>query len=130
MVSEIGMGSGLAAALLDRGWGRAPVAVFAQLNGADAGVIRYDFRCYFTTTNSLPEDEAPVIDAEPDAEEAVGSALIWGDGRRVDGLGLKLRLHPGRPCRADVAGKHGREAPGRLAGAPTFNYSMRRQNVV
>ena len=79
-----------ATALLDRGWGKPPVAVFAQINGADAdGVVRYEFYWADAKTNTIPgEEPAPTIDApaatngegEVDAQEVV---VVWGDGTRA-----------------------------------------------
>jgi hypothetical protein len=76
-----------AAELLNRGWGKPPVAVFAQINGADAdGVVRYEI-----TWGSAKESEAPTIDATAtrgDAEgeakaEAQEVAYYWADGTRA-----------------------------------------------
>jgi hypothetical protein len=78
-----------AAELLNRGWGKPPVAVFAQINGADAdGVVRYDIRWADAGTNSFPEDEPATIDATAtsgDAEEAEAQevAYCWADGTPV-----------------------------------------------
>jgi hypothetical protein len=73
-----------ATALLDRGWGKPPVAVFAQINGADAdGVVRYEI-----TWGSAKKSEAATIDAAAatDAEgeaEAQEVAYYWADGTRA-----------------------------------------------
>jgi hypothetical protein len=84
-----------AAELLNRGWGKPPVAVFAQINGADAdGVVRYDIRWADAKTNSFPEENnAPTIDAadighgeangEAEAEAEPMAAFCWGDGTPV-----------------------------------------------
>jgi hypothetical protein len=85
-----------AAELLNRGWGKPPVAVYAQIHGAGPdGVIRYDIRWADAKTNSFPEErDAPTIDAavtgsgEADGEaegeaEPMRVALCWGDGTPV-----------------------------------------------
>jgi hypothetical protein len=66
-------------ALLDRGYGRPPQALLAQVRGEE--VVRYEI-----TWGSAKESEAATIDATAtsgDAEEAEAPLYYWGDGTRA-----------------------------------------------
>jgi hypothetical protein len=71
-----------ACALLDRGWGRPPQAVLAQVEPAK---VVYEFYWADAKTNKLPEDKAPTIDAPADAGGDAEEAPLyhWGDGTPV-----------------------------------------------
>jgi hypothetical protein len=76
-------------ALLDRGYGRPPQALLAQVGGTSEPV-RYEFYWADAKTNKAPEDKPATIDAtattnaEGEAEtEAQGVALYWADGTRA-----------------------------------------------
>jgi hypothetical protein len=78
--------------LLDRAWGKPPVAVYAQVHGAGPdGIVRYEFYWADAKTNTIPSEErAPTIDATADTNgDAEGEAeaqevvIVWGDGTPV-----------------------------------------------
>jgi hypothetical protein len=72
-------------ALLDRGFGRPPQAVYAQIGGTSEP-ISFEIVWGPAKTNTPPEDAAPTIEgtANGDAEEVQAEPIVvWGDGTPV-----------------------------------------------
>jgi hypothetical protein len=69
-------------ALLDRGFGRPPQAVYAQIGGTSEP-ISFEIVWGPAKTNTRPEDAAPTIEgtANGDAEAEPTPDFCWGDGR-------------------------------------------------
>jgi hypothetical protein len=92
-------------ALLDRGYGRPPQAVYAQIGGTETPQI-IEFRWADAKTNLLPGEIAPGV-AAPVIEAAAGGngngadeevpIIVWGDGSDgppADGANAVFRAFP------------------------------------